>query len=339
MGARQEHDYQEVLPDFRNLGVMLRVLVIGEAVNLFAFLAHAPDGIAALFSAANWGALFEISILAVVLVLFLLSPWLSSRPYRVGVFLVCAVAAATSGLLALLLGGFHGPGPLVALTKAALGACLAALILGYFNWRHRILSPALANARLMALQSRIRPHFLFNSLNTAISLVRQDPRLAEQVLLDMSDLFRALLADSRALVPLADEIRLAEAYLQIEQLRLGDRLRMHWELDDVPLSARVPILLLQPLLENAVRYGVEPSAEGGDVFVLVRVEAREMVIEVRNSTVPTGSAVPGGNKIALANIEERLALHFDAEGSLGIAVRDGLFCVKVRVPLNGATTE
>lgn len=328
------------LPDFRNLGVLLRVLLIAEATNLVALAAHSTDPLAALKGGGSGGLPYESSLLAAVLMLFMLSPRLARFPYDHGVAVAIALVVGVAAALDLVFQAWTGTIVwTVVLKSAVMSGLLAALILGYFNWRQRALSPALARARLIALQSRIRPHFLFNSLNTAVSLLRQDPRLAEQVLLDMSDLFRALLADSRALVPLADEIRLAQAYLQIEQLRLGDRLRMHWELDDVPLSVRVPILLLQPLLENAVRYGVEPSAEGGDVFVQVRMGVREMVVEVRNSIVPKESAVPGGNKIALANIEERLALHFDAEGSLGISVRDDLFCVKVRVPLNSARAE
>lgn len=327
-------DRQVTLPDFRNLGVMLRILVIAEAANLLAFVAHAPEGPMALLSAANWGLLFETSALGVVLVLFALTPWLAQLPYRRGVWLVVGVAV----LIALgfeigmqtLLGTFSiGRG----LKAAALAALLAGLILAYFNWRQRVLSPALADARLMALQSRIRPHFLFNSLNTAVSLVRQEPRLAEQVLLDMADLFRVLLADSRALVPLADEIRLAKSYLEIEQLRLGDRLRVSWDCQAAPLGAQVPILVLQPLLENAVRYGVEPAAEGGDVRVSMEVHGRQVVVEVSNPVFGSNASLPAGNRIALANIGERLALHFDAEASLRTFARGGQFVVKVTMPL------
>lgn len=334
MTQNAHSDRQMTLPDFRNLGVMLRILVIAEAANLLAFVAHAPEGFGALLTAANWGLLFETSALGVILVLFTLAPRLVQVPYQRGVWLVVGVTAAIAlgfeiAMQTLLGGASIERG----LKVAVLAALLAVLILGYFNWRQRVLSPALANARLMALQSRIRPHFLFNSLNTAISLVRQDPLLAEQVLLDMSDLFRALLADSRSLVPLADEIRLAEAYLQIEQLRLGERLRMHWDLAGAPLSAQVPILVLQPLLENAVRYGVEPIEQGGDVYVSIAVRSRELIIEVTNSVVGSALRVPSGNRIALANIEERLGLHFDAEGSLRVSTRGGAFVVKVCIPL------
>ncbi|WP_343034865.1 sensor histidine kinase [Aromatoleum diolicum] len=325
------------LPDFRNLGVMLRTLVIAEAANLVALVAHAPDMFEALTRVGSAALPFESSLLMVVLLLFVLAPWLSGLQYRQGVGAVVAIVAFVSGGLDLGLRAWAGVVPMAGAAKAAaLGALLAALILGYFNWRQRVLSPALANARLMALQSRIRPHFLFNCLNTAVSLVRQDPRLAEQVLLDMADLFRVLLADSRALVPLADEVRLAKSYLEIEQLRLGGRLRVQWDCEAAPLGAQVPILVLQPLLENAVRYGVEPSADGGDVSVAINVHGRQLVIEVCNPVAGSDGPPPTGNRIALANIAERLALHFDAEGGLRTSSRGGQFVVKVSMPLSDA---
>lgn len=322
------------LPDFRNLGVLLRTLVIAEAANFLSLAAHAPDLLDAVTRVGAGALPYEVSLLAVVLLLFLVSPWLGRLPYRQGVWVIVGVVALAAGGLELAFQSWAGitlgAG---ALKSVTVGGLLAALILGYFNWRQRVLSPALATARLMALQSRIRPHFLFNSLNTAVSLVRQDPRLAEQVLLDMADLFRALLADSRSLVPLADELRLAEAYLQIEQLRLGERLRMHWNREGAPTSANVPILVLQPLLENAVRYGVEPFAEGGDVYASIRVNSGMLEIEVINSVLGGTRSVPPGNRIALANIEERLGLHFDAEGSLHISTKDGMFVARASIPL------
>jgi len=281
------------------------------------------------------GLLFESSLLVVVLLLFLLSPWLGRLPYRQGVWVVIGLAAGVAAAQDAGLNAWVGPLPTGGGLKAAVvAALLAGLILAYFNWRQRVLSPALAEARLMALQSRIRPHFLFNSINTALSLLRQDPRQAEAVLLDMSDLFRVLLAEPRSLVPLADEIRLARSYLEIEQLRLGERLRVSWECESAPLDAQVPILLLQPLLENAVRHGIEPASGGGDV--LVRLWAREGIlrIEVANSIHESAPEVSAGNRIALDNIRERLALHFDSEAHLRTYRKDARFVVQVRLPLS-----
>lgn len=333
MNQSAHSDRQAELPDFRNLGVMLRILVIAEAANLLSLVAHAPDGFAALLTVANWGLAFEVAALGIVLSLFLLAPWLGRIPYRRAFWLVV-------GLSALLAAGFdgwmHAPSGEPALgrgLKATLmAALLAVLILFYFNWRQRILSPALAEARLMALQARIRPHFLFNSLNAAVSVVRDNPRLAERVLLDMCDLFRALLAEGRSLVPLEDEIRLARSYLEIECLRLGERLEVVWAIDDVPVDTCVPVLLLQPLLENAVYHGIELRPEGGTISVRIGRKGRMLVIEVRNP-VSRGGVVPPGNRIALANIRERLSLHFDAEALLHASARGAEFVVSVTIPL------
>lgn len=322
------------LPDFRNLGVILRSLVIAEGVSLVALVAHAPDGLAALSRIADSGLLFESSLLLVLLLLFLLSPWLGRMPYRMGVWVVAGLAAVISAGLEAGLQRWAGITPTGGQLRAALlAALLSGLILAYFNWRQRVLSPALAEARLMALQARIRPHFLFNSLNTAISLVRQDPRLAEQVLLDMSDLFRASLAEKRLLAPLGDELALARSYLKIEQLRLGERLRVHWHCDGAPLDAAVPPMLLQPLLENAVHHGIERSAQGGDITVVIAERNKILRIEVRNSVVDSMNGLSSGNRIALANIGERLALHFDSEAQLRTLREDSQFIVQVRLPI------
>ena len=325
-----------MLPDFRNLGVILRVVLIAEVASLAAALTQSPNGLGALLRVPDSGLLFESSLLVVVLLLFLLSPWLGRLPYRRAVWTVVGLAAGVAAGQDIGLNAWVGPLPTGGAPKAGvIAALLAGLILAYFNWRQRVLSPALAEARLMALQSRIRPHFLFNSLNTAISLLRQDPRQAEAVLLDMSDLFRVSLAEPRLLVPLADEIRLARSYLEIEQLRLGERLRVTWECDGAPADASVPILLLQPLLENAVRHGIEPAAGVGDILVRIKARDRMLHIEVCNSIHDSAREISAGNRIALANIGERLALHFDSEAQLRTVQRDARFAVQVRLPLSG----
>lgn len=322
------------LPDFRNLGVILRSLVIAEGASLAALVAYAPDGLGALLRFPGSGLLFELTLLAVVLLLFVFSPWLARLRYRSSVWVVAGLAAlVAAGLEAGLqswAGAGTGGGPA---RSAVLAAMLSGLVLAYFNLRQRVLSPALVEARLIALQSRIRPHFLFNSINTAVSLVRENPRLAEQVLLDLSDLFRASLAGNRLLVPLADEIALARSYLDIEQVRLGERLIVRWRCEAAPVSAMVPAMLLQPLLENAVHHGIEPLAAGGVIDVDVVERKGRVRIEVRNPVDDSGVEIPAGNRIALANIGERLALHFDSEAELRTVHKAGQFVVTVSLPL------
>jgi two-component system sensor histidine kinase AlgZ len=216
---------------------------------------------------------------------------------------------------------------------ALLGAVMASLLLQWLGQRARLRVPASTTARLAELQSRIRPHFLFNTLNTAIALVRIDPARAEGVLEDLSELFRVALADggAAASATLDDEVELARRYLAIEQLRFGARLDVRWELDAAAAQARVPPLLLQPLLENAVRHGVEPSAAGGQIRVRTRVRHGQVEIAVVN-TVPAEASTPG-HGMALRNVRERLRLMHDVAADFS-ARRDGpLYRVDIVVPL------
>ena len=194
---------------------------------------------------------------------------------------------------------------------AATGVAFAGLLWAWLDLRSRIWHPANASARLAELQSRIRPHFLFNALNTALALVRVDPARAEAVLEDLAQLFRTALADVGASVPLNEEIELAQRYLDIEQIRFGKRLRVQWELSSDPRvgAARVPPLVLQPLAENAVRHGVEPAPEGGDLCISTSVQRGQVVIIVTNTVGDDGSTP--GHGMALYNVRERLRLLHD----------------------------
>ena len=205
------------------------------------------------------------------------------------------------------------------------------VLLAYFNLRSRALSPAFTEARLQALQSRIRPHFLFNCINAVLSLIRADPKRAEHALEDMADLFRVLMADNRQLSPLQREIELCQQYLQLEQLRLGERLKVEWHIDNLPSDALIPPLVLQPLLENAVYHGIEPIADTGIININIYKSRNEVHIVLRNPYQTEGKH-HSGNKMALNNIHERLALHFDAESSLESKVSDSVYQVHIIIP-------
>ncbi len=196
-----------------------------------------------------------------------------------------------------------------------LGGLVAGVMLFYFEMRARIFSPALTEARLQALTARIRPHFLFNSLNAVLSLIRSEPRRAEQALEELADLFRVLMRDHRDLLPLADEIALCRQYLDLEKLRLGDRLNVEWEITDVPADVKVPPLMLQPLLENAVYHGIEPSGEPGTVRIGFARTGDELHVWLANPCGGAGEAAKG-SQMALANIRERLTLYYDLEARL-----------------------
>lgn len=327
------------LPNLRNLGVLLRALVMAQLLRLVYGWVQAPSLAGWWHNLLDIAPLFEPVTLTVVLLLYALAPRLDRASYRHAVAAVVALAALAAAVWhsILTLGmGLTLPG------SAGHSASVAALVVGavlfYFNWRHHRLSPALALARMTALQARIRPHFLYNSLNSVLALVRTQPAQAEALLLDLADLYRALLGDARTLVPLAQELALARAYAHIEQQRLGDRLRLHWQCDHVPGQTLVPPLLLQPLLENAVRHGAEPSPHGADVTLQALADDTTLLLYVRNTLPPSTSpdnqaARQDGHHMALDNIRERLALHFDAEASLRLRQEGGEFEVLVCLPI------
>jgi len=320
------------LPDLRNLGTILRILLAVNAATLCIALAREPR-MAAL--AAEWATMtgfVEPHLLAEFAVLWFLQPLIARCGLRTGVAIItvitCGIAFGVNALIPKL--AADAPGSLTRHLVFAWTAQFA--LIAYFRLRARALSPAITEARLQALQARIRPHFLFNSITAVLSLVRTEPRRAEAALEDLADLFRVLMRDNRELTPLADEVELCRQYLELEQLRLGDRLVVDWNVKSMPGDALVPPLVLQPLLENAVYHGIEPSTEQGVVSINIFLSRDEVHALLRNPYIANGARHQAGNKMALDNIRERLALHFDAEASLDSRVtRDG-YEVHIRMP-------
>ncbi|MFD2752903.1 histidine kinase [Comamonas terrae] len=223
------------------------------------------------------------------------------------------------------------------LASAVTGGVLAAALVTALVLRARGSTPAQTQARLAELQSRIRPHFLFNTLNSAIALVRAEPAKAETLLEDLSDLFRYALAEPHSTATLAQEIELAQRYLAIEQVRFGDRLQMQWQLDPDAHGALLPPLLLQPLVENAIRHGVEPGLRGGKLQIRTQRRGEQAVVHIINTLPADGAAQdtasPSGHRIALANVKARLSLLHDLHGSFSARVQGGFFIVRIAVPL------
>jgi len=343
MPVEKETRAQARLPDFRNLGVLLRILLAVNAASLVAAVVRTE-------SLRDMGlALIEISALVqpvlflTVLILAATRPLLERVPYEIGVAIVMLLAMAVTAAFHLLGQGLMG-GAMSGQMGGVLGASgdalprhlfltvvTTGLLLGWFDLRGRALSPAIVEARLQALQARIRPHFLFNSLNAVLSLIRADPRRAEHVLEDLADLFRALMADSRALSTFASEVELARQYLAIESVRLGERLQVEWDIEQMPGEARLPALILQPLLENAVYHGIEPSMTPGTVIVRIFRTGNE-VQTILSNPVPRSGERRHGNRIAVDNIRERLQLFFDAEARMRTREYDGRYEVSIRVP-------
>ena len=321
------------LPDFRNLGVMLRILVGANLMALTAALVQASD-------IAGWPARFvemaawvQPLLLLVTVLLALLRNVLWRLPFFVGASIVVLIPAVLAVIfhdfwrfMGFAEGGWAGFVRTIMLATAGAGT-----LLGYFTLRAAALSPAVAEARMQALTARIRPHFLFNSLNAVISLIRAEPKRAETALEELAELFRALMRDNRDLVPLSDEIALCRQYLDLEKLRLGERLQVEWEIENLPADARVPALMLQPLLENAVYHGVEPSDTPATVRIQFSRSGDEMRIVLANPC-PGSGAHHAGNRMALANIRERLALHYDLEARLEAKEENGTYLVTMVLP-------
>jgi two-component system sensor histidine kinase AlgZ len=319
--------------DVCHVGVVLRaVLFVNVVVGIGALFA--ARGFPAWLGLATIGSAVALpGVLLWLLAACLLKAPLSALPLAAQ-WLAATSLGAASGVFGWGLGWTTGLDLFDTghwLAPAFAGAAMAASIFQWLRLRAQARLPADTTAKLAELQSRIRPHFLFNTLNTALSLVRLDPARAEGVLEDLAELFRVALTDTGASVTLAEEVELAKRYLAIEQIRFGDRLQVSWELDADAGSARVPPLLLQPLVENAVRHGVEPAPEGGLIRVRTRIKLGRAVVSIVN-TVPSEPSRPGSG-IALRNVRDRLRLMHDVAAQFDTRLDRNVFRVQIVVPL------
>jgi two-component system sensor histidine kinase AlgZ len=342
--ATSTPQFEMVIPDCCNIGVMCRVLIAVNGVVLAVIMARGA-GLLAFLDAAI---LTEPACLASLLALCglrrvvrTIAPW--------GQRALCALvpAAIAAALIRFILSGPALQNDLSLLTVTEgmwVAAGFGMVFQHYFELRTRAFSPALSEARLQALQARIRPHFLFNSLNAVISLIRTEPHQAETMLEDLADLFRVLMRDARDVTSLEAEIRLCRQYLSIEKVRLGERLQVQWNAvnisDKLLRKAQVPSLLLQPILENAVHYGVEPAQQPVLIEIGIARKSDRIEIVVVNAMPNAAMANPNqagkppkvGNHMALQNIRERLALLYDVEAQLSTSDKNGKFEVHLHFP-------
>lgn len=324
-----------LLPDFRNMGTVLRIVLAVNGIELFLALAQA-DTPSELWQSILYGsALLQPVLLSALLVLYALNPWLGRMSYsRAALAVMLTVGLITFAIAHMggeLFAASEGIGDFVELRRCLVAALMTLLLLGYFRWRALALSPARDDARLQALQARIRPHFLFNSINAVLAIVKSEPKRAETALEDMADLFRMAMNDAHELVSLKDEFELAQRYLALEQLRMAERLQVRWHTAAMPDDALIPPLVLQPLLENAVYHGIEPLAAGGVIEVRLYAADQRLHLEVRNPLSGT-AAQTDGNHIALANIRERLALLFDVEAEYRVERSADSYGVHIIIP-------
>jgi two-component system sensor histidine kinase AlgZ len=325
-------------------GAIVWIMVGGEALALALTLAPGLEGdrwiyfgLASLW--VQWVLLLTLAILYA-----LRRPLERLRPQQVAaVALVLALALCwlMAGMASAYLGGVVTgvDWRSLALKSSAITLTVGVLGLAAFDnyWRGRLSAHRAKQAQLEALQARIRPHFLFNTLNTGAALVHARPGEAERLLLDLSDLFRAALSGDGE-IPLADELALARRYLEIEALRFGPRLRLHWDLPDPVPDVRVPTLSIQPLVENAIRHGVEPSPEGGAVEVRVTSDARSVQITVANDLPGAGARsgpVHAGHQVGLASVRSRIEAHTEGRGRVEAGVVEGRYVATLTLPRAG----
>jgi two-component system sensor histidine kinase AlgZ len=220
------------------------------------------------------------------------------------------------------------------LSNLSISALISPLLLRYFwlqqQWREQV--RAEGEARYQALHARIRPHFLFNSLNSVAELIATKPAEAERMVEDMSDLFRATLGQHRQIAPLAQEIELMLAYLRIEQVRLGDKLKVEWQVGKDVLDVAVPPLSLQPLVENAIVHGVARCKDGGVIRIVIRRDGRDLLVQIENPVAPADATSPPGSKTAVRNIAQRLALIYGPSAHIEIGQDGAVFRAMLRLP-------
>lgn len=218
------------------------------------------------------------------------------------------------------------------LTNFLLAAVFAGTVLRYLYLQQQLRNQQQAEltARIQALQARIRPHFLFNSMNSIASLIDFDPVAAENMVVDLSELFRASLSEP-GLIPMPNEIDLCKRFVAIEHTRIGDRLAVTWDVDDVE-AVMVPSLLLQPLLENAIYHGIQPLVEGGIVEVSVKILKHQCTVKVSNPVGDKGQSSSKGNGLALENIHHRLHAHYGSKASMVVSATESYYTVEVDFP-------
>ncbi|MEI6300991.1 MAG: histidine kinase [Betaproteobacteria bacterium] len=322
----------EAFPDFRNLGVMTRILLWVNAAMLATACVRA-DSAGRLFALLIESAAYVEPVLIATLVLLYLGQVLLAgiRPLAALATILVVLFALNLVMfeIAVLLG--EEGNAYVLIRSWAYSVAMMLFLRAYFQLRSRAFSPALAEARLQALQARIRPHFLFNSLNAVLSLIRKDARRAEAALEDLADLYRVLMADNRTMTKLTDEIELTRRYLSLEQLRLGERLQVDWRLEGMPEDALIPPMMLQPLVENAVYHGIEPGVAPGVVHIAITREGGSLNFLLSNPYHPEHQH-RAGNRMALANIRERLLLQFDVEARLEAHPAGDQFEIRITMP-------
>lgn len=333
------------LPNFCDVHFILRLLVITELMAIVLSLHNSPlnsdlwDKLSITSLFMLWVALTSAAVLcmlgnllnrlsnfAVSLISYLLVLLIT-----LGFSLITTYLATEFNLTQFYLTNWDNQ---FILRNLAISSIVIAVLLRYFfvqhHWKMNQISEE--RTRLKALEARIRPHFLFNSMNTIASLVHDQPDTAETTIINLAELFRVSLKENSD-HKLSDEIRLVRAYLAIEQLRLGNRLRPEWALEKFDKDIQMPALCIQPLVENAIYHGVEPLPEGGVIKIRIYKHNRRLIISVSNPSQKQKSHHKG-NQMAQNNIRQRLALAFGSSATFTIDEGPPLYTVTLDIPFD-----
>ena len=332
------------LPDFCDSEVFLRALLVIELIAIVFTLVSYSNGsfyvqLALISVFMLWTGLCVVTILCWINRQGWLKTALSTTVLSIGITLLITILISLLALnveTSLGLGGHSQELIYTLLRNALVSFILIGLALRYFylQYESRLILEVQAQARLQALQARIRPHFLFNSMNTIASLTHEQPDLAEQSIENLADLFRASLA-AESSVSLEQELELTRSYIELESLRLGERLRVNWHIAEPQPKVSLPALTLQPLVENAIYHGVEPIHEGGSVDISVTEVDDSIEITIVNPVLEDRSMQHRkGNQMAVENIRERLHIAFGGAASMQLTEVDENFTVTIKLPAN-----
>lgn len=335
---------QAYLPDFCAAGTVFVVVLVAELIAILLTLAaHDTPGMFLIELSKNSLFILWLALLGAVVMCLFRAKLESAGKTRAFVisFIVLLVMCVALAEIAYQLTRIFGQSVIIAdshiqflLRTFAISSIVIALTMRYLyvssEWRHSIVLEA--QARISALQALIRPHFLFNSMNTIASLTRTDPRQAEEAVEDLSDLLRANLGGSGDRTTLKEELEVAAIYQRIEKLRLGDRLTVRWDVADLPMRALIPSLTIQPLLENAIYHGIELLPDGGEVTVSGKRDDKFLQISISNPIAQGEKRAKGGNQMALANIRQRFELAYGAGAKVEVAESPSSYAVSLRFP-------
>ena len=340
----------DYLPDFCQPQAVLTVVLVSALLAIVLALARHSVGDVFLVELARMSGYLLWNGLLCAVVLCKARPWLARRSLRASSIIALSLIVGTvalvseaayrfgrvwEGELGVASGIFPREHWRFLLPNMGLAAIVGAMALRYFHvaheWRRSV--ELETRARIRALQARIQPHFLFNSMNAIAALTRTDPARAEEAIEDLSDLFRFNLRDPHGKITLREELEVARIYQRIEQLRLGERLQVRWLVSDMPAQALVPSLLMQPLLENAIGHGIEPLPEGGTVTVQGRIDGGTVEIVVSNPVPANRRPARSGHRIALDNIRQRLELAYPGRSSVTVDDSGDQYRVRLRFPL------